>query len=157
MTPKTASHHHIGDDEFGSPDTPQWTGRVPALSGADVTHRGKSAASIVTTSSKYVNKFTETNRPSKCVSEIVVESTRATVVDNLEDTDKSFIVEPQADGKQRVRKVGMNLTATSLFAFSQFCRVWNRSNVVQLSLDALHVSRVDVLEIGVSSKQRLGQ
>ena len=46
------------------------------------------------------------------------------------------------------KKVGMNLTATSLFTFSQLCREWNRSNIVQPYLDVLQVSRVDVLEIG---------
>ena len=45
-TPKTAIHHNIGDAEFGSPETRQWTGRIPALSGADVTHRRTSAAFI---------------------------------------------------------------------------------------------------------------
>ena len=61
---------------------------------------------------------------------------------------RSVAVEPQADGKQRVRKVGMNLTATSSFAFSQLFREWNCSNIVQPYFDALHVSRVDALEIG---------
>ena len=31
-TLETAIHHNIGDAEFGSPETPQWTGRVLALS-----------------------------------------------------------------------------------------------------------------------------
>ena len=53
-TPKKATHHHIGDDEFDSPETPQWTGRVPALNGADVTHQGGAVAFMVTTSSRYV-------------------------------------------------------------------------------------------------------
>ena len=43
---------------------------------------------------------TETNRPSKCVSEIFVESTHATDADKLEETDKSFSVEPHVDGEQ---------------------------------------------------------
>ena len=34
VLPKNAIHHHISDVEFESP-TPQWTGRVPALSGVD--------------------------------------------------------------------------------------------------------------------------
>ena len=70
-------------------------------------------------------------KSSKCVSEIVVGSTRATGADKLEETDKSFIVESWVDGKQRVRKVGMNLTATSLFTCSQLCRERNRRKIVQ--------------------------
>ena len=77
------------------------------------------------------HEFTETNRASKCLSEIVVESTRATGADKLEETDKNFTVEPQVDGKQRVRKVGMKLTATSLLTFSLLCHEWIRSNTVQ--------------------------
>ena len=54
-TPKTAIHHNMGDAEFGSPETPQWTGRVPALSEPDVTHRGKAAAYMLTTTLRHVN------------------------------------------------------------------------------------------------------
>ena len=80
-------------------------------------------------------------KSSKCVSEIVVESTRATGADKLEETDKSFIVESWVDGKQLVRKVGINLTATSLSTCSQLCRERNRRKIVQPYPDTLQVSR----------------
>ena len=65
----------------------------PALSGADVTHRGESTAFMVTTSSRYVNTSPRKNkRPSKHGPEVVVESTRATRGDELEETDKNFAI-----------------------------------------------------------------
>ena len=119
-TPKTAIHHRTGDAEFGSPETQQWTGRV---SGADV--------------------HANTNQ-----SEMVVESTRVTGVDKLEESDTNNALETQVDGERRVRKFGMKLTATLLFSFSQTCHDWNRSKIVQPHLDTLYVSRLDELEIG---------
>ena len=77
-----AVHHLIGDDEFDSPETPQWTGRVAALSGADVTH-SLHGDDIVEACE---HESTKHKRPSKHVSEVVVESTLA--------------VEPLIDGKQ---------------------------------------------------------
>ena len=54
VTPKNAIHHNIGDLEFGGPETPQWTRRVLALSGADV-HRGTSPAFTLTTTSRHLS------------------------------------------------------------------------------------------------------
>ena len=98
-------------------------------------------------SSKFARMNPQKERPSEHVSE-VVQSTRAARGDELEEPDQSSTVEPQKDGKQRVRKVGMNLTATSLFTCAQLCREWNHNNKFTPFWDALHVSRGDVLEIG---------
>ena len=54
----------------------------------------------------------------------------------------------EKDEIDSVRKFGMKPTATLLFTFSQVCQGWNRSKIVQPSLDTLYVTRVDVLEIG---------
>ena len=53
-TPNTAMHHNIGDAEFGSPETPRWTGQVPATqwSRRDTQRNG---AYMVTTMSRHAN------------------------------------------------------------------------------------------------------
>ena len=64
---------------------------------------------------------------------------------NLTDT----ALESQIDGERtnrRIRKVGMKLTATPLFTFSQVCHEWNHNKIVQPY--TLYSSRVDVLEAG---------
>ena len=49
----------------------------------------------------------------------------------------------------------MNLTATVLFTCSQVCQEWNISKIVQPYQETLHVSRVDVLEVGGSTNSVL--
>ena len=59
--------------------------------------------------------------------------------------------ESQIDGvrrNRRIRKVGMKLTGTVLFTFSQVCQDWNQSKIVVPYLHTLCASRVDVLEVG---------
>ena len=68
----------------------------------------------------------------------------------MEEPDKTMLW-IQSNGErrnQRIRKVGMTLSATLPFTFSQICHEWNRSKIVRPYLDALYVSRVDVCEIG---------
>ena len=130
VTPKSGIYHHIEDDKFNRPEPPQRTGRVPALSGADVTHRGESIAFMVTTSSRYVSMNQHEPPGHRCVSEVVVEPTRVTGIDKLEEIDHGITLERQVDVERRLRKVGMGLTATLLFTFAQLFQEWNRSNTV---------------------------
>ena len=68
-----------------------------------------------------------------------------------EEPDDNKALESQTDGERRsrrIRKVGMNLTATVLFTCSQVCQEWNISKIVQ-------PSRVDVLEVGGSTNSVL--
>ena len=109
-------HHNVGDAEFGSPETPQCTGRVQALSGADVPHIGTAAVYVLMTTSRHVNT-TQTAAPMhrnmfhKSLSSQHV-SPKLTKWKN----DKNNALESQIDGERRnrrVRKVRMKLTATS--------------------------------------------
>ena len=91
-TPKTAMHHNIGDAEFGSPETPRWTGQVPAAqwSRRDTERNGSGIHGDDYVEPREHESVTTTN-PSKSVFEVVVASTRVTGVDKLEESDKTML------------------------------------------------------------------
>ena len=147
-TPKSGIYHHIRD-EFDSPETPEMDGTSSGTqwSRRDAQRRinGIHGDNIVEICE---HESTENNKQTKCVSEMVVEPTRVTGVDKVEEIDKGTTLAPQADGERRVRKVGMNLAATLLFTFSHLYRDWNRSNFFNPYLDVLNAFCVDALEVG---------
>ena len=65
----------------------------------------------------------------------------------MEESEK-MLWNPKIDGERRVRMFGMKRTATLPFTFSRICHEWKHSKIAQPYLDTLHVSRVEVLEIG---------
>ena len=87
VTPKTAIHHNTGDAVFGSRETPQWTGRVPAPSGADVT----AAVYMLRRTTRHANTDSVSTNLSKLVAAVVVESTRVTGVDKLTKSAKTML------------------------------------------------------------------
>ena len=78
----------------GNPETPQCTGRVPALSGADVTHRGTASAFMLTTTSKHgrgsVTAPAETS--SKSRHRVNTRHWRSTNTKGWHELDSNFIV-----------------------------------------------------------------
>ena len=69
-TPKTAIHLNSGDAEFGSPATPQWTGRVP---GRCNTQKNGSGIHVDDNVETREHDSVSTTNPSKPAPEVVVE------------------------------------------------------------------------------------
>ena len=89
VTLETATHHNVGDAEFGSPETPQWTGRLPGTqwSSRDTQRNGR-GVHVDDTVETHDHDSVSTNNPSKPFPEVVVGSTRVAGSDKWEESDK---------------------------------------------------------------------
>ena len=129
------------------PGTPQWTGRVPARSGADVTHRTGSGIHVDHNVETREHHSVSNTNP-QC---LIPESRHRVNTCHRCWQIGEPALESHIDGERRnrrTRQVGMKLTATLLFTFTQVCHEWNQSKIGQPYLDAVYASRVDVMEVG---------
>ena len=99
-TPNTAMYHNFGEVELGSPKKlDSGRGRVLALSGADVKHRGSSAAFTLTTMTRHVSTI---QSPPPIHRNLFPKSSSS--------QHASQVLTNEYDENRRVGKVGMKLT-----------------------------------------------